>query len=424
MKILCLHGHTQTGPILSRKTLRLQEHIRRAFPGTSFYFPTGPIAYKVSDRLDYSQLTEKEKPDNFKDPDAIETHSWFRLHEDDPPRGFFESMDRIADILQTEGPFDGMICFSQGSIIGGMCASLLEGPKRRRRFEEYSAVYPDAIRYPEAYKNLDHPPLKFVITYGAYMGCSPIFSAFYTDPIITTPFMHFMGEFDPVVPSEMVAAVDLAQIGGPQRRKMMHPGAHAIPCGNEYHEAAVDFIKSALDNSYFGPLNDLPMGRVPPLEYHDTPEQTPLTTPKLSSIDVAASLPISEGGGLVPEKLDRYRKSRSPRKVTSSRRSRASVSSGASLSGRRSISSATSSTGSRFSRTRATSETESPVFTTDQDNKTATATMENKLIAAGYDVGGMRELLLSEFLDEMVRRHGRSGKLYFVPDEEEMDALA
>lgn len=424
MKILCLHGHTQTGPILSRKTFRLQQHIKRAFPKTTFYFPTGSIACKVSDRLDYVEGIQKERPETFKDPDEIETHSWFRLHEDDPPRGLLESIDRVAEIIRTEGPFDGMICFSQGSVVGAMSASLLEGPRRRQRFEEYSAQNPNAVRYPDAYKNLDHPPLKFVITYGAYMGVDPVFSAFYSDPIITTPFMDFMGEFDPVIPSEMAAAVDRAQIGGSRRRKMIHPGAHAIPCGSEYHEAAVDFIRSAIDDSYFVLPASLPIESVPSLEYSDTPEETPLSTPDLSSVEATAPFSVTDSQYLVSEKMERNKFPRTSRRFIPKSRSRVSVSSRPSVSGRRSTSSSTaSSSGSQFSRTRAASEVEPTNLTADKDINSFSTLMETKLTAAGYDVGGMRELLLSEFLDEMVRRHGRSGKLYFIPDGDEKNHL-
>lgn len=417
MRILCLHGHTQTGPVFERKTHRLQQHIQRAFPNASFYFPTGEISYKVSDRLDYLQDIQRERSDTFKDPDEIDTHAWFRLHEDDPPTGLLDSINRVAEMLRTEGPFDGIICFSQGSVVGGMVASLLEGPRRRQRFEEYAATFPEAVRYPEPYKDLDHPPFKFGITYGAYMGVSPVFSAFYENPIIETPFLHFMGEFDPVVPSEMAAAVDKAQIGGARRRKIMHPGAHAIPIGAEYHEAVVDFIRSVGDGSYFSLPTSIPEEGVPSLDYHDSPEQTPiqtpLLTPSLATAVTSTPLPSTEAPLLASEKLDRWRKSRSPRRPIS-RRGRSF------FSGRRSTSSSAVSRAesqhSDVTQIQAPSEFDSVGSSTDRDPGGVVTVVEEDMMEPGYDTEDWQELMLSDLLNMILRRQGRPGKFYFVPD--------
>ncbi|KAL4953554.1 serine hydrolase-domain-containing protein [Aspergillus filifer] len=414
MRILCLHGHTQTGPVFERKTYRLQQHIKKAFPGTSFYFPTGAIAYKVSDRLDYHEEIQRERSDTFKDPDEIDTHAWFRLHQEEPPIGLLDSINRVAEILRTEGPFDGILCFSQGSVVGGMVASLLEGPARRQRFEEYALEYPDAVRFPEPYKTLDHPPFKFGITYGAYMGRSPVFSAFY-NPIIETPFMHFMGEFDPVVPTDMAEAVDRARIGGARRRKMMHPGAHAIPIGDVYHEAVVDFIRSAAEDSYFG----LPSDSVPSLSYQDTPDltpiQTPLLTPSLSSKASVTSLQ-SDSTILGGERLDRWRKSKSPRRMIKPRlhcaRSYMSMSRG------RSTSSSSMSSGQSDA-----TQTRAPSPVPEKTNSVVTVVQDDDMVTPGYETEDWQELMLSDLLNEMLRRQGRPGKFYFVPDGGDAESL-
>ncbi|KAL4772860.1 serine hydrolase-domain-containing protein [Aspergillus nidulans var. acristatus] len=426
MRILFFHGHTQTGFVFERKTVRLREHIQRAYPGSTFFFPTGPIAYKVSDRLDYLSDIQRERSENFKDPDLIETHAWFRLFEDDPPRGLLESLDIAAEILRREGPFDGVICFSQGSVVGSMMASLLEGPRRRQRFDEYAASFPGAVQYPESYKNLNHPPLKFGITYGAYMGTNPVFNAFYSEPLIETPFLHFMGEFDPVVPSEMVAAVDRAQIGGSRRRKVMHPGAHAIPVGDRYHEAVVDFIRSACEASpaYF----DLTSDDVPLLSYNDTPEQTPfqtpLLTPSLSSAVSTTLIPSPEATILPTRRLDQWKKSRSARRSIRPRSTRRTA-----FSGRRSTSSSAASSAasqhsddSEATRTPASStstvQTVAPTVTKETDLAVRVVEVDSIVPGSEYEGEGWQELLLSDLLNEMLRRHGRPGRFYFVPDEE------
>ncbi|KAL4880714.1 serine hydrolase-domain-containing protein [Aspergillus karnatakaensis] len=419
MKILCLHGHTQTGPVFARKTHRLQQTILRTFPSAQFYFPTGSIKYAVSDRLDYhsdrldyhSDIA-RERPPTWKNPDEIDTHAWFCLHEDDPPRGLLESIDALAEILRTEGPFDGLICFSQGSVVGGMVASLLEGPTRRRRFEEYAKVFPRAVKFPTAYQDLNHPPFKFGITYGAYMGVDPVFSAFY-NPVIETPFMHFMGEFDPVVPSEMATAVVKSQWGGSRRRRMVHPGAHAIPIAERYHEAVVEFMVQMMRPVSAGSGSGSDFGSdVPALGYNDTPELSPLQTPVLApSLSEATVSPVatarklrsvvSGGSG------GRLRKGGAKRPVQLRQtRSRSFLSSSRSSS--RSVSGSSQDEGSS-----ATEKGESAVRVVE----------EEMMVVPGYETEDWQEVMLSDLLNEMLRRQGRSGKFYFVPDAESMMSL-
>lgn len=258
VKILALHGYTQSGPGFQRKVHRLQSHLENIFPGIQVRFPTGVVRLRPSEKALglSSRLSEpaasddNPKPDDNPDPDDIDAYAWHTLHDArDPPTGFVDSLNALADVLRTEGPFDGILGFSQGALLAVMVASLLEGDVRRKAFRRAQEDFLESFPYPPSFETLEHPPLKFGITYGALMGRGKKYAAFYNDPIIHTPFIHFCGCWDPVVGIEMAQAVVDAQIGGRTCIRITHPGAHIVPVGGQYLNAVSNFI----EDHYSGP---------------------------------------------------------------------------------------------------------------------------------------------------------------------------
>ena len=259
MKILVLHGYTQSGPGFQRKIQKLQRHLESTFTGTEFYFLTGPIRLRPSDKVtvpsrwqhnaDTIAEVQKSLP-NIPDPDDIDAYAWFVLHDfRDPPMGFEKSLAALAEVLRTKGPFDGILGFSQGGLLAVMIASLLEGSVRRDAFARAEEQPAEALPFLEPFKKLDHPPLKFGIVYGAMMAMGNKYAAFYEKPRIQTPFIRFSGLWDPMVSAEMVRAVENTDMGGIRSVTIVHPGAHIVPLDGRYLDNVVDFIKSLGCNS-------------------------------------------------------------------------------------------------------------------------------------------------------------------------------
>jgi fermentation-respiration switch protein FrsA (DUF1100 family) len=148
----------------------------------------------------------------------------------------------LADILNRDGPFDGVIAFSQGTILAAILASLLEGQTRRDTFHRTLQISPNIMPYPEAFINLKHPPLKFGILYAGRVGTTRYSDWLYEDPPIGTPFCHFVGKWDPMVDHEERDAV-LAKLSGSKKsRTIVHAGGHFVPVNGEMVRHVVDFI--------------------------------------------------------------------------------------------------------------------------------------------------------------------------------------
>jgi len=165
-------------------------------------------------------------------------------------------MDKLAEVLKTEGPFDGVIGFSQGGAMAAMLASLLE-PTRRAAFEK---LYPSGgLSYPSSFtadtgyiESNFHAPLKFAVSYSGFAARGiEAYRGFY-EPKIATPMLHFLGTLDAVVEeSRSLALVDNCEES--EGRVVYHPGGHFLPSSQKaYVGALIGFMKEVLHKAEGG----------------------------------------------------------------------------------------------------------------------------------------------------------------------------
>lgn len=265
LKILMLHGFTQSGHLFEIKTKTLKKALEKNFPpapkpghvpaypgGVELHYPTAPI------RLDYRDIPGYDV-DGATTGDEPEAYGWWRRKGDSEPYTY-EGMERglatIAECLSENGPFDGVLGFSQGGAAAGMVASLLE-QGRREAFEKAQAK--GGMRYPDSFtsdsgfiEEAVHPPLKFAVSYSGFgASTNDLYQAFYA-PKIVTPMLHFLGTVDTVVSEErslrlVDACVDGRGNEGGVQRLIYHPGGHFLPSSQKQGVAAlVGFIREVV----------------------------------------------------------------------------------------------------------------------------------------------------------------------------------
>ncbi|KAJ2334666.1 hypothetical protein GGI00_001745 [Coemansia sp. RSA 2681] len=91
-------------------------------------------------------------------------------------------MEFIGKVLNEQGPFDGILGFSQGGSLAVIIAALLEGREG-----------------PSFGIEVSHPPIKFVVLAGAFKAEAPQYQYIYDKPLANTPSLHMMGTYDTVV---------------------------------------------------------------------------------------------------------------------------------------------------------------------------------------------------------------------------------
>ena len=238
MKILMLHGYSQNSRTFQRKLRRSSEQLRQTFPDTELVWPEGPLHLHASDIPGYQPANNERQLH-----DGPELRAWFHLrYVQDPPHGLFQSLDMLAEVLKRDGPFDGVMAFSQGTILAAILASLLEGQARIDAFHRAVQISPDIMPYPGKFINLRHPPFKFGILYAGRVGTTRYSDWLYEDPLIDTPFCHFVGKWDPMVDHEERDAVLAKLSGSRESRTIVHAGGHFVPVDDEMIRQVVDFI--------------------------------------------------------------------------------------------------------------------------------------------------------------------------------------
>lgn len=264
LKILMLHGYTQSGPLFRAKTRALEKNLQKAFPaGIALVYPTAPIKLHRADIPVWdnssSSSTSTNTPTAKDDDDDPDAWGWWRRKGETEPyvyEGLETGCAKVAEVLVSDGPFDGVIGFSQGGALAGMVASLLE-PGRREAFEKaQSDKSVNGMPYPAAFETSTgymseavHAPLKFAVSYSGFAATMEgAYRAFY-EPKIQTPMLHFLGSVDTVVEERRsLRLVEACEDGGREgRRVVYHPGGHFLPSSQkQYVGALVGFIREVI----------------------------------------------------------------------------------------------------------------------------------------------------------------------------------
>lgn len=238
LKILMLHGYTQSGQLFRAKSRALEKHLQKAFPGSTLSYPTGPLRLKTVDVPGFNSSTTP-------DDDEIEAYGWWRRSNiADPPEyvGIEDGLSQVAKTLAIEGPFDGVVGFSQGAALAAMVSSLLEGHSRKDSFQNFHSQSSLSIPFPSSFHDIQHPPMKFCIVYSGFIAPGERYRAFY-NPHLSTPSCHFIGSLDSVVEESRCRALVDAFGGESIARLIFHPGGHFLPSSRHFLDTLVDFIR-------------------------------------------------------------------------------------------------------------------------------------------------------------------------------------
>ncbi|KAI9813497.1 MAG: hypothetical protein M1832_006295 [Thelocarpon impressellum] len=262
LKILMLHGFTQSGPLFHAKTRALEKSLIKAIPPAPS--PDHLPSYPGGVELVYGTGPHRLEPFNVPGEDGaeqeVESWAWWRKDEESGVySGLEEGVAAMAGVLTAQGPFAGVIGFSQGAAGAAMLASLLE-PARFGAVEEARRSR-GGMRYPPALLDertpgeedgrpvTAHPPLRFAVSYSGFPAPHPLYAALYAPPI-ATPLLHVIGTLDSVVDERRsLGLVDACGLDDEQRqeRVLYHPGGHFLPTQKPYINALAHFIRRSLD---------------------------------------------------------------------------------------------------------------------------------------------------------------------------------
>ncbi|XP_028140910.1 esterase AGAP003155 [Diabrotica virgifera virgifera] len=219
LKILAIHGYRQNAETFRSKTGSFRKMIHK---WAEFTYITAP--HKVILVDDPNDL-EKNGPDIGQSKDE-EQYGWFFNRDDKtfrgirkggPAIGFEDSLKYIEDICEKEGPFDGLLGFSQGACFAGLLCDL-----QQRGLSKFTFNF--AI-FSSGFKSGSLPHLKYYIDR------------------ITIPSLHIFGENDQIIPTDMSEALSNCF---EEPFIVRHPGGHYLPASAPQKSDYQKFIKLQL----------------------------------------------------------------------------------------------------------------------------------------------------------------------------------
>jgi len=213
----------QNGPMFIKQVAALKKDLAKR--GYELICPTGPIKTLP---VDASSPTDRAKLEEADPADYPYWAWWIADDEKEEMRGIDQSVEFLNKILETEGPFIGILGLSQGAAMAAYLSSVLE-----RRL-------------------LNHPPVFFFIAACGFRLRFSQYDKFYP---ISTPSLHLIGELDVIVNAErtqrLVESCTNASV-------IRHPGGifilfhvnvgHFLPCSGSIRRQIIAYIEDHAAN--------------------------------------------------------------------------------------------------------------------------------------------------------------------------------
>lgn len=251
VKILMIHGYTQSGPLFRAKTRALEKLLAKTLSPISLlpvlFYPTAPNRLLPSDYPGFTPAAPQEGGDSYspnggdaKEEDLPDTWAWFRKDEaHNTYRLFNEGMATIAQSIREAGGIDGVCGFSQGGAMAAFVAAALE-PAR---------AVPDGPSGDWARQLRDANggrPVKFAVSWSGFYATGVEELQWLYEPKIATPTLHYIGSLDVVVDESRSRAL-VERCEDPV--VVVHPGGHHVPVSKEWVMPLAGFIRNHVSGS-------------------------------------------------------------------------------------------------------------------------------------------------------------------------------
>lgn len=201
---MCLHGYRQNAVKFSSQTGSLRKILKNE---VEFHYLSAPHLLPDTEVAEGEDEEQRAwwftKPNSFSSRDVT-----------DLDKGFKESLEEIKKFVEKNGPFDGILGFSQGACLAGLLCAL-------KTIGEIDIDFRFAI-----------------IVSGFKSNC--ILHSKYYDQKIYINSLHVIGETDQIITTDMCH--DLANVFV-NPIILTHPGGHFVPGKSLYRNQYVDFLQ-------------------------------------------------------------------------------------------------------------------------------------------------------------------------------------
>ncbi|CEH12253.1 Phospholipase/carboxyhydrolase [Ceraceosorus bombacis] len=228
IKILAFHSYTSNAANFSKRLGALRKTLA---PIATLHFVQAPIT--VPPML----LEEDTHRSWWKSTDLTEEEMKnVKITEEDehfgPPQkyvGLEKSVDLVNRIVEAEGPFHGVLGFSQGTTMAGIMVSAFEDPARLPGFK----LPPSQGR------------LRFCIAVSGFKARDKNLTSLFPERGIQTPVLHVLGRNDYITDKHRTGT--LVNAFASTSRVVYHDGGHLTPTTGPWRKFFLDFVSQFKD---------------------------------------------------------------------------------------------------------------------------------------------------------------------------------
>ncbi|KAM3602032.1 uncharacterized protein V6R79_023390 [Siganus canaliculatus] len=218
LRVLCIHGYRQNSGSFREKTGALRKLLKKQ---VELVYVSAP--HSVPPPANSEEVPEKENssgPGGEEDPKGWwfsdrHARSFNAQQQCEESLGIDDSVTVVREAVKVQGPFDGILGFSQGAAFVAMLCSLQE----QKLEPEFS--------------------FRFAILVAGFRSACTEHQLFYSSPL-QIPSLHVFGLEDRVIPDnmsrELLPSFQDAQV-------LTHPGGHFVPAGSAHRQTYQDFLK-------------------------------------------------------------------------------------------------------------------------------------------------------------------------------------
>ncbi|EDW96144.1 esterase CG5412 [Drosophila yakuba] len=208
VRVLCLHGYRQNGETFKSKLGSFRKFANKY---AEFVFITAPHVAKAQESA--------AEP-------VPEQRSWWANKDDGsfkgtnkggPAFGFQESLRSVEEAWRTQGPFQGLLGFSQGACFVGLICGLAK--------KKLTSIRPE-----------------FAVLASGFLSGSLVHMSAYEEAI-NIPTLHIYGQTDEIIPKEMSESLTAhfknAEV-------LEHTGGHYFPATAQQKQTFINFFQDRL----------------------------------------------------------------------------------------------------------------------------------------------------------------------------------
>ncbi|TNN67313.1 Esterase OVCA2 [Liparis tanakae] len=217
LRVLCVHGYRQNRTSFREKTGALRKLLKKQ---VELVYLSAPHCVRQAGGEGEAPEEENKGPGGDEDSRGwwfsdVRALSFSAQQQCEESLGLDGSVAAVREAVKNEGPFDGILGFSQGAAFVAMLC-----------WRQEQQLEPDFN-------------FRFSILVAGFRSACEEHKKFYSPPL-QIPSMHVFGLEDRVIPDSMSREL-LPSFRDPQ--VLTHPGGHFVPAASAHRQAYTDFLK-------------------------------------------------------------------------------------------------------------------------------------------------------------------------------------